>query len=209
MRRKAATRYDPGFGRAAPTSRVGQHQTRNGHSFGSRCGSFKRVLTVFSFSMVRRLQPRPERHSVSSGTTPRSLIPIGMTTLLPNAAERVRHLDARYSRGLPDGVIAKSSRRPLNTWTCFLPGCRPIFSKSVTRSPIGRPDASGPSSRRDRADCENCGDGDGRATTSLRLSYRSTVFRYEPEHAGREREVFQLGVRTDRGPTTRRWMPKS
>ena len=28
----------------------------------------------------------------------------------------------------------------------------------------------------------------------LRLSYRSTVFRYEPEHAGREREVFQLGV---------------
>ena len=28
----------------------------------------------------------------------------------------------------------------------------------------------------------------------LRLCYRTTVFRYEPEHAGREREVFQLGV---------------
>jgi ATP phosphoribosyltransferase regulatory subunit len=28
----------------------------------------------------------------------------------------------------------------------------------------------------------------------LRLSYRTTVFRYEPEHAGREREIFQVGA---------------
>lgn len=28
----------------------------------------------------------------------------------------------------------------------------------------------------------------------LRLSYRTTVFRYEPEHAGRDREVFQVGA---------------
>ena len=28
----------------------------------------------------------------------------------------------------------------------------------------------------------------------LRLSYRATVFRYEPEHAGRDREIFQVGA---------------
>jgi len=28
----------------------------------------------------------------------------------------------------------------------------------------------------------------------LRLCYRTTVFRYEPEHAGREREIFQVGA---------------
>ena len=28
----------------------------------------------------------------------------------------------------------------------------------------------------------------------LRLCYRTTVFRHEPEHAGREREIFQVGV---------------
>jgi ATP phosphoribosyltransferase regulatory subunit len=28
----------------------------------------------------------------------------------------------------------------------------------------------------------------------LRLSYRTTVFRYEPDHAGREREIFQVGA---------------
>jgi len=28
----------------------------------------------------------------------------------------------------------------------------------------------------------------------LRLSYRATVFRYEPEHAGRDRELFQVGA---------------
>ena len=28
----------------------------------------------------------------------------------------------------------------------------------------------------------------------LRLCYRTTVFRHEPEHAGREREIFQVGA---------------
>ena len=28
----------------------------------------------------------------------------------------------------------------------------------------------------------------------MRLSYRATVFRYEPEHAGRDREIFQVGA---------------
>jgi ATP phosphoribosyltransferase regulatory subunit len=31
-------------------------------------------------------------------------------------------------------------------------------------------------------------------TFPLRLCYRSTVFRYEPEHAGRDREIFQVGA---------------
>jgi ATP phosphoribosyltransferase regulatory subunit len=32
------------------------------------------------------------------------------------------------------------------------------------------------------------------ARLPLRLCYRTTVFRYEPEHAGREREIFQVGA---------------
>ncbi|MFM8552491.1 MAG: ATP phosphoribosyltransferase regulatory subunit, partial [Nitrospiraceae bacterium] len=32
------------------------------------------------------------------------------------------------------------------------------------------------------------------ARLPLRLSYRTTVFRYEPEHAGRDRELFQVGA---------------
>jgi ATP phosphoribosyltransferase regulatory subunit len=31
-------------------------------------------------------------------------------------------------------------------------------------------------------------------TVPIRLSYRTTVFRHEPEHAGREREIFQVGA---------------
>jgi ATP phosphoribosyltransferase regulatory subunit len=32
------------------------------------------------------------------------------------------------------------------------------------------------------------------AKLPLRLSYRTSVFRYEPEHAGRDREIFQVGA---------------
>jgi ATP phosphoribosyltransferase regulatory subunit len=32
------------------------------------------------------------------------------------------------------------------------------------------------------------------AEPPLRLSYRTTVFRYEPQHAGREQEIFQVGA---------------
>jgi ATP phosphoribosyltransferase regulatory subunit len=34
----------------------------------------------------------------------------------------------------------------------------------------------------------------GGVALPLRFSYRTTVFRYEPEHRGRDREVFQVGV---------------
>ena len=32
------------------------------------------------------------------------------------------------------------------------------------------------------------------AQLPLRVSYRTSVFRYEPEHAGRDREIFQVGA---------------
>ena len=145
--------------------------------------------------MARRLQPRSKPHAVSSGTTPRSLIPIGMTTLLPDAAERVRHLEralfegfARWgyreiipptfeyldvlSAGLPADVLEKCYK--VADWTTgrilvLRPDVTAQIAKIVAMGMIGR-------------------------RLPLRLSYRSTVFRYEPEHAGREREVFQLGV---------------
>ena len=145
--------------------------------------------------MARRFQPRSERHTVASGTTPRSLIPIGMTTLLPDAAERVRHLEralfegfARWgyreiipptfeyldvlSAGLPADVLEKCYK--VADWTT---GRILVLRPDVTAQ-IAKIVAMGMTGRR----------------LPLRLSYRSTVFRYEPEHAGREREVFQLGV---------------
>ncbi len=145
--------------------------------------------------MVRRLHPRSEHHAVSSGATPRSLIPIGMTTLLPDAAERVRHLEqslfegfARWgyreiipptfeyldvlSAGLPPDVLEKCYK--VADWTTG----RVLVLRPDVTAQIAKIVAMGMAGRQ----------------LPLRLSYRSTVFRYEPEHAGREREVLQLGV---------------
>ncbi len=132
---------------------------------------------------------------VSLETTARSLIPIGMATLSPDAAQRVRHLErvvfdgfARWgyreiipptfeyldvlSAGLPVEILEKCYK--VADWTTgrifvLRPDVTAQIAKIVAMGLAGQP-------------------------LPLRLSYRSTVFRYEPEHAGREREVFQLGV---------------
>ena len=145
--------------------------------------------------MARRLQPRPERHTVSAGTTPRSLIPIGMTTLLPDAAERVRQLEqALFEEFTRWGYreIIPPTFEYLDVLSAGLPAdilekCYKVADWTTGRILVLRPDVTAQIAK-------IVAMGMAGRQLPLRLSYRSTVFRYEPEHAGREREVFQLGV---------------
>lgn len=145
--------------------------------------------------MARRLQPRSERHTVSAGTTPRSLIPIGMTTLLPDAAERVRHLERALFEGFARWgyrEIIPPTFEYLDVLSAGLPAdilekCYKVADWTTGRILVLRPDVTAQIAK-------IVAMGMTGRQLPLRLSYRSTVFRYEPEHAGREREVFQLGV---------------
>ena len=145
--------------------------------------------------MARRPQPRSKHHMVSSGTTPRSLIPIGMTTLLPDAAERVRHLERALFEGFTRWgyrEIIPPTFEYLDVLSAGLPAdilekCYKVADWTTGRILVLRPDVTAQIAK-------IVAMGMAGRQLPLRLSYRSTVFRYEPEHAGREREVFQLGV---------------
>ncbi|MDE0145915.1 MAG: ATP phosphoribosyltransferase regulatory subunit [Nitrospira sp.] len=145
--------------------------------------------------MARRRQPRSERHTVSAGTTPRSLIPIGMTTLLPDAAERVRQLEQALFEGFTRWgyrEIIPPTFEYLDVLSAGLPAdilekCYKVADWTTGRILVLRPDVTAQIAK-------IVAMGMAGRQLPLRLSYRSTVFRYEPEHAGREREVFQLGV---------------
>lgn len=125
----------------------------------------------------------------------RSQIPIGVAAVLPDAAQRVRDLESvlfscfgqwgyreiipptfEYldilSKGLPSEVIEK---------------CYKFADWTTGRVLILRPDVTAQIAR-------IVGMGMAGDRLPLRLCYRTTVFRYEEEHAGREREIFQVGV---------------
>ena len=124
----------------------------------------------------------------------RSLIPIGTATLLPHTAQRVRRLE--------DQLLAH-----LSTWGYqeiiiptfeyldvlavglapeILEKCYKFADWASGRILVLRPDATAQIARMVAM-------GLGGKTLPLRFSYRTTVFRYEPEHRGRDREVFQVG----------------
>lgn len=144
--------------------------------------------------MARRLQHDPECPSVSLETTSRSLIPIGMVTLLPDAAQRVRHLE----RVVCDGFARWGYREIIpptfeyldvlsaGLQVDILEKCYKVADWTTGRVFVLRPDVTAQIAK-------IVAMGLAGQHVPLRLSYRSTVFRYEPEHAGREREVFQLG----------------
>ncbi len=145
--------------------------------------------------MARRLQPHSECHAVSLETAPRSLIPIGMTTLLPDAVERVRHLERALFEGFTRWgyrEIIPPTFEYLDVLSAGLPAdilekCYKVADWTTGRILVLRPDVTAQIAK-------IVAMGMTGRQLPLRLSYRSTVFRYEPEHAGREREVFQLGV---------------
>ncbi len=125
----------------------------------------------------------------------RSLVPVGMATILPHTAQRVRHLEETLmtslgrwgyreiipptfeyldvlSAGLEPDVIEK---------------CYQFADRTTGRILLLRPDVTAQIAR-------IVAMGMVGRSMPLRLCYRTTVFRYEPEHAGRDREIFQVGA---------------
>jgi ATP phosphoribosyltransferase regulatory subunit len=140
------------------------------------------------FHSARVLEPSFPRRE-------RALIPAGMVTILPRTARRVRSMEQTLmdtlgrwgyeeiipptfeyldvlSAGLEPDVIEK---------------CYTMSDRATGRVLLLRPDVTAQIAR-------IVGMGMLGPQLPLRLSYRTTVFRYEPDHAGREREIFQVGA---------------
>lgn len=124
-----------------------------------------------------------------------SLVPVGMATILPEAARHVRHLEAELlaycNRFGYDEIILPT----FEYLDVLAPGLEPtllensykIVDRTTGRILLLRPDVTAQIAR-------TVAMGMVGAHFPLRLSYRATVFRYEPEHAGRDREIFQVGA---------------
>ena len=125
----------------------------------------------------------------------RSLIPIGTATLLPDTARRVRRLEGQllaHLAGWGYREIILPTFEYLDVLSVglapeVLEKCYKFADWTTGRILVLRPDVTAQIARIVAMDMGGLG-------LPLRLSYRTTVFRYEPEHAGREREVFQVGV---------------
>ncbi len=141
----------------------------------------------------------PLMHSVPSGKIhllrERSLVPVGMATILPQAAQHVRRLEAQLlaqvNRWGYDEIILPT----FEYLDVLAPGleseliekCYKFADRTTGRILLLRPDATAQIAR-------TVAMGMMGSRLPLRLSYRATVFRYEPEHAGRDREIFQVGT---------------
>lgn len=124
-----------------------------------------------------------------------SLVPVGMATILPEAARHVRHLEAEllayFNRFGYDEIILPT----LEYLDVLAPGLEStllensykIVDRTTGRILLLRPDVTAQIAR-------TVAMGMVGTHFPLRLSYRATVFRYEPEHAGRDREIFQVGA---------------
>lgn len=137
---------------------------------------------------------RPSSGQASSSHG-RSLIPVGMATILPHAAKQVRHLEnqllAQIGRWGYDEIILPT----FEYLDVLAPGleaelletCYQFVDRTTGRTLLLRPDATAQVAR-------TVAMGLIGQTLPQRLSYRTSVFRYEPEHAGRGREIFQIGA---------------
>lgn len=141
----------------------------------------------------------PSMRRTSSGQFPslreHSLVPVGMATILPEAARVVRRLEAElmacFHRFGYDEIILPT----FEYLDVLAPGLEPtliensykIVDRTTGRILLLRPDVTAQIAR-------TVAMGMVGAHFPLRLSYRATVFRYEPEHAGRDREIFQIGA---------------
>lgn len=138
--------------------------------------------------LIRASAPSPHRHE-------RALIPAGMVTILPRTAKRVRGME----QGLVDTLgrwgyeeIIPPTFEYLDVLSAGLEPhviekCYTMSDRATGRILMLRPDVTAQIAR-------IVGMGMLGPQLPLRLSYRTTVFRYEPDHAGREREIFQVGA---------------
>ena len=118
----------------------------------------------------------------------RSLVPVGTATILPEAARYVRQLEsellAHLNRWGYDEVILPT----LEYLDVLAPGlesdliekCYQFADRTTGRILLLRPDATAQIAR-------TIAMGMLGSRLPLRLSYRASVFRYEPEHAARDR----------------------
>ena len=126
---------------------------------------------------------------------PRSLIPIGTATLLPETAQRVRKLEdqllAYLARWGYQEIILPTFEYldvlSVGLSPEVLDKCYKFADRTSGRMLVLRPDATAQIARMIAM-------GLGGEAFPLRFSYRTTVFRYELEHRGRDREVFQVGI---------------
>ena len=140
----------------------------------------------------KRLGPsvplQPQKHD-------RSLIPVGMATILPHTAKRVRHVEDvllttlgrwGYQEIIPPTFeyldVLQTGLEP-----DLIEKCYKFSDRTTGRILLLRPDVTAQIAR-------IVAMGMVGSQMPLRLCYRTTVFRYEPEHAGREREIFQVGA---------------
>lgn len=147
--------------------------------------------------LAQRKRPTP---SLRSDSVPlqkpeRSLIPFGMTAILPHTAQRVRHVEdvliaclARwgYQEVIPPTFeyldVLSAGLEPDLIEKCFK-----FADRTTGRILLLRPDVTAQIAR-------IVAMGMVKSSLPLRLSYRTTVFRSEPVHAGREQEIFQVGA---------------
>lgn len=137
----------------------------------------------------------------SSSSTPlvagreRSLIPVGMSTILPDAARRIRRLEDTLLAVLVRGRYEEIILPMFEYLDVLTPGleseliekCYQLVDRTTGRLMLLRPDATAQIAR--TVAMGMMGD-----RLPLRLCYRTSVFRYEREHAGRDREIFQVGA---------------
>lgn len=141
----------------------------------------------------------PPASTVRSGRTSslqeRSLVPVGMATILPEAAQHVRRLEGQLLAQIDQWGYDEIILPTFEYLDVLAPGleseiieqCYKFPDRTTGRILLLRPDATAQIAR-------TVAMGMVGSRLPLRLSYRATVFRYEPEHAGRDREVFQVGA---------------
>lgn len=125
----------------------------------------------------------------------RSLVPAGMSTILPEAARRFRKIETQLIETLAGRGFEEIILPTFEYLDVLTPGLEPeliekcykIPDRTTGRILLLRPDATAQIAR--TVAMGMMGD-----RTPLKLSYRTTVFRHEPEHAGRDREIFQVGA---------------
>ncbi|MDE3223856.1 MAG: ATP phosphoribosyltransferase regulatory subunit [Nitrospirota bacterium] len=125
----------------------------------------------------------------------RSPIPVGMSTILPETVTQVRHLEGVLLATLGRWGYQEIMPPTFEYLDVLAPGLEPgvieacykFVDRTTGRILLLRPDVTAQIAR-------IVAMGMVEARLLIRLSYRTTVFRYEPEHAGRDREVFQVGA---------------
>lgn len=122
-------------------------------------------------------------------------MPVGITTILPDAASRVRELERIVLELLSSWGYREIILPTFEYLDVLTPGLHTqiiekgyqLTDRTTGRTLVLRPDATAQIAR--TIAMGMLGD-----SVPLRLAYRTSVYRYEPEHVGRDREQLQIGA---------------